>query len=62
MIGHCLCAPAGGVERITGAAALASIAGIAGYLKFIAARPCAQRVNLEHKAGPEPFAAALLRA
>lgn len=42
--------------------ALALVAGISEYMKFIAARPRAQRVNVEHKAGLASFAALRRRA
>src|SRR6185436_287005 len=40
-------------QAVLGADALASVAGLADYLKLIAARPHAQRVNRERKAGLE---------
>lgn len=49
-------------RAVLGADALASVGGIADYLKFIAARPHAQRVNVERKAGMESFAASRRRA
>ena len=49
-------------QAVLGADALASVVGIADYLKQIAARPHAQRVNRERKAGLEPFAASRRRA
>jgi len=44
-------------QAVLGADALASVAGITECLKLIAARPHAQRVNVERKAGLESFAA-----
>ncbi|MEK6211620.1 MAG: hypothetical protein AABM64_14835 [Pseudomonadota bacterium] len=44
-------------RAVLGADALASVAGIADYMKFIATWPHAQRVNVERKAGLESFAA-----
>ena len=49
-------------QAVLGADALASVAGIAEYLKLIAARPHARRVNVERKAGLESFAASRRRA
>lgn len=49
-------------RAVLGADALASVAGIADYLKLIAARPHAQQVNMERKAGLESFAASRRRA
>jgi len=48
-------------RTVLGADALASVTGIADYLKLIAARPHAQRVNVERKAGLESFAASRRR-
>jgi len=49
-------------QAVLGADALASVAGIAEYMKLVATRPHAQRVNRERKAGLEPFAASRRRA
>jgi glutathione S-transferase len=49
-------------RAVLGADALAPVAGIADYMTLIAARPYAQRVNRERKAGLEPFAASRRRA
>ncbi len=49
-------------RAVLGADALAPLVGIADYLKFIGARPHAQQVNLERKAGVESFAASRRRA
>jgi len=49
-------------RAVPGADALASVAGIADYLKFIAARPCAQRVSVERNTGLESFAVSRRRA
>ena len=49
-------------RAVVGADALAAVAGISDYIEFIAARPQAQRVNVERKAGLESFAASRGRA
>jgi hypothetical protein len=49
-------------RAVPGADALASVAGIADHLKFIAGRPCAQWVSVERNAGLESFAASRPRA
>ena len=48
-------------RAVPGVDALGPVAGIAGYMKIIATHPHPQRVDLERKAGLEPFAASRQR-